>query len=132
MTRAHLQRLWAENKFQPHDYPPGYTGAETPREKAQATAAVDAVIDAVLARSDGPVPASEVSALIEQAVRRVNMLATEDRDRTYEYLVEIWYILGLTGATGHFAAGPAFRKPEGYGEPLPPGWSAPDKPRRIE
>src|SRR5579864_7279613 len=67
--RAHLQRLRAETKFQANDYPPlGYTGAETPQDQEQATAAVNAVIDAALAQSDGPVRASAISALIGKAM----------------------------------------------------------------
>jgi hypothetical protein len=59
------------------------------------------------------------------------MLETEDRDRAQGYLLEIWYIVGFKGATGRFAYGSAYQKPEGYGEPLPPGWTAPDHPRPI-
>jgi hypothetical protein len=47
-------------------------------------------------------------------------------------MLEIWYILGFKGATGRFAYGSAYRNPDGYGEPLPPGWLTPDKPRRID
>lgn len=131
--RALLQRLRAETKFQPQSFPPfGYTGAETPEDRVQGTAAVNGVIDAVLAQPDGPVHAPAVSSLIGKGLEEVDLLATEDRDRTQGYMLEIWYILGFKGATGHFAYGAAFRKPEGYGEPLPPGWSAPDKPRPIE
>jgi hypothetical protein len=131
--RATLQRLRSEAKFKPHNYPPlGYTGADTPEDGARATAAVNEVIDAVLSRSDGPIQAKIVIDLIGHAMGAVDMLATEDRDRTQEYMLEIWYILGFKGATGHFAYGSAFQKPDGYGEPLPPGWTAPDKPRPIE
>jgi hypothetical protein len=59
------------------------------------------------------------------------MLETEDRDRAYGYMLEVWYILGFKGPTGHFDSGSAYSKPPGYSEPLPPGWLAPDKPRRI-
>jgi hypothetical protein len=51
--RVHLLRLRAETKFQPNEYPPFfYTGAETPEDGARAAAAVNDVIDAVLAQSD--------------------------------------------------------------------------------
>jgi hypothetical protein len=130
--RAVLTRLKAEKKFGPDDYPPlGYTGIATPEDGAVATAAVNAIIDAVLARPDGPLPARVVSELIGKAVRKIGLLETEDRDRATGYMVEIWYILGFKGATGHFAYGSAFPIPPGYGEPLPPGWTAPDKPRPI-
>ena len=130
--RALLHRLRAEIKFQAHDYPPlGYTGAATAEDEAQATAAINTLIDAVLARSDGPLSGSTVSALIGRAVRDVDMLETEDRDRAYGYMLEVWYILGFKGPTGHFDSGSAYSKPPGYSEPLPPGWLAPDKPRRI-
>jgi len=48
--RATLQRLRAEKKFQPNDYPPlGYTGMATPEDEATANAALDGVIDSILA-----------------------------------------------------------------------------------
>ena len=128
-----MQRLRAEHKFQPHRFPPlGYTGAETVEDEAKATGAVDSVIDAILVRSDGPLPAKSVSDLIGKAMREVEFLATEDRDRTQGYMIEIWYLLGFKGATGRFAYGSAFRVPGGYGEPLPPGWTSPTEPRQFE
>jgi Domain of unknown function (DUF4844) len=131
--RVLLQRLKAETKFQPNDYPPlGYTGAETPEDQARATAAVNRVIDAVLIRSDGPIDAKALFVSIGKGMHEVGTLATEDRDRTQGYMLEIWYILGFKGATGLFAYGSAYPKPVGYGEPLPPGWIAPDKPRPID
>jgi hypothetical protein len=132
--RVHLLRLRAETKFQPNEYPPFfYTGAETPEDGARATAAVNDVIDAVLARSDVSIRATMVSALIGKGMQAVDTLATEDRDRTQGYMLEIWYILGFKGATGRFAyGGSAYSKRDGYGEPLPPGWTAPDKPRTID
>jgi hypothetical protein len=112
--RAVLERLRAELKFSPHDYPPlGYTGAETLEDRARATAAVNQAIDAVLARPDGPIRAESVIDLIGQGMRAVDTLATEDRDRTQGYMLEVWYILGLKGATGRFAYGSAFRAPAG-------------------
>jgi hypothetical protein len=130
--RAVLSQLKAEEKFQPDNYPPiGYVGAATPEDRARGTAAVNDVIDAVLANVNGPMKAKAVSPLLAKAMRGVNLLDTEDRDRTQGYLLEIWYILGFKGATGRFAYGAGFPKPPGYGEPLPPGWTAPDKPRAI-
>lgn len=94
--RLLLQRLRAEAKFQPNDYPPlGYTGAETRGDEARATAAVNQVIDAVLTKFDGPLHAEVLIALIGKGMREVDTLATEDRDRTQGYLLEIWYILGF-------------------------------------
>jgi hypothetical protein len=131
--RRLLQRLRAEEKFRANDYPPfGYTGAETREDEARATAAVNQVIEAVLARSDGPLHAEVPITLIKEGMREVGTLATEDRHRTQGYLLEVWYILGFKGPTGLFAYGSAYRRPNGYGEPLPPGWAAPDKPRPIE
>lgn len=45
--------------------------------------------------------ASAISALIRNAIGDVDTLATEDRDRTQGHLLEVWYILGFKGATGH-------------------------------
>ncbi|WP_143278679.1 DUF4844 domain-containing protein [Bradyrhizobium sp. Y36] len=130
--RSVLERLRAEAKFQPHQFPPlGYTGAETPEDRVRATGAVDDVIDAVLAQPDGPVHARDVSRLIGKGMKQVFWLATEDRDRTAGYLVEVWYILGFKGPTGQFVSGSGFPKADGYSEPLPPGWIAPDRPRPI-
>jgi hypothetical protein len=130
--RATLKRLRAEKKFQPNDYPPlGYTGMATPEDEATANAALDGVIDGILTLPDGPVPAKTVSDLFGTAMTQVDLLETEDRDQTQGYLLEIWYIMGFKGATGRFAYGSAFPVPKGYGEPLPPGWTAPDHPRPI-
>ncbi|MBR1088324.1 hypothetical protein JQ621_12705 [Bradyrhizobium manausense] len=131
--RALLERLRRETKFQPHHFPPlGYTGAETPEDRTRATDAVNGVIDAVLAQPDGPVQAREVSRLIGKGMSQVSWLATEDRDRTGGYLVEVWYILGFKGATGQFASGVSYARAGGYSEPLPPGWTAADQPRPID
>lgn len=130
--RVLIQRLRAETKFLPNDFPPfGYTGAETPADQEQASAAVNSVLDAVLALSDGPIRAAVISGVISRSMREVDELATEDRDRTQGYMLEVWYILGFKGATGLFAYGSAFPMPDGYEEPLPPGWTAPSKPRPI-
>ena len=129
--RRALVSLKEETKFEPHDYPPlGYTGVATPEEGVVARAAVNDVIGSILARGDGPIAAATVSALIGQAMKRVDLLETEDRDRTADYMIEIWYLLGFKGATGRFAHGAAFPRPPGYGEPLPPGWKSPTQPRK--
>lgn len=130
--RAALNHLRAEPKFGPHNFPPlGYTGAATPRDKDVATAAVDDMIDPVLAHRNGAVAAKDVTRLIAKAMRRVDLLDTEDRDRAGDYMLEVWFILGFKGATGQFAHGSAFPRWPGYAEPLPPGWKSPTEPRRI-
>jgi hypothetical protein len=130
--RAALANLKAESKFGPHSYPPlGYTGAATPEDKLVATSAVNGLIDGVLAHSDGPIAARDVSRLIAKALRRVEMLETEDRDRAGDYMIEVWYLLGFHEATGRFAHGSAFPRWPSYAEPLPPGWKSPTEPRPI-
>jgi hypothetical protein len=130
--RAAIARLRAEPKFVPHDFPPlGYTGAATPEDGAVATAAVDEMLDGVLAKPNGPLEAKAVIPLIGIAMRKVGVLETEDRDRTADYMVEAWYLLGFKGATGRFAHGAAFPRAPGYLEPLPPGWKSPTEPRQI-
>ncbi|WP_443025929.1 DUF4844 domain-containing protein [Sphingomonas sp. RB1R13] len=130
--RVILSRLRSEEKFEPHDYPPlGYAGVATPEEGVVARAAVNGVLDTILFRENGPLPASDVLTLIRRAMKRVNLLETEDRDRTSGYMIEVWYILGFKGATGQFAYGSMFSAPAGYGEPLPPGWKSPREPRPI-
>ena len=130
--RLALVSLREESKFQPHEYPPlGYTGIATPEEGIVAEAAVNDVIETILSHKDGPIAATSVSNLIERGMKRVDLLETEDRDRTADYMIEIWYFLGFKSATGQFAYGSAFQRPDGYGEPLPPGWKSPAKPRLI-
>ncbi|MBS0248469.1 MAG: DUF4844 domain-containing protein [Proteobacteria bacterium] len=130
--RTGLMQLKAEKKFEPHDYPPGgYTGIATPEEGIVARAAVNKTIDAILTHGDGPIGASFVSDLIKRCMQQVDLLETEDRDRTAEYMIEVWYLLGFKGTTGRFAYGSAYQRPPGYGEPLPPGWQSPTKPRPI-
>jgi hypothetical protein len=127
-----LNSLRAEAKFGPHAFPPlGYTGAATPRDKDVATRAVNDMISGVLAHPDGAITAKEVSRLIAKVMRQVDLLDTEDRDRAGDYMIEVWYILGFRGATGHFAYGSAFPRWPGFEEPLPPGWKSPSEPRHI-
>ena len=130
--RHALNGLRKEEKFKPHDYPPlGYTGIASREEGAIARAAVNDVIDSILAREDGPISAITVSDLIGRSMKRVGQLETEDRDRTADYMIEVWYLLGFKGSTGRFAYGTALQRPEGYGEPLPPGWKSPTEPRPV-
>ncbi len=130
--RTVLARLRAEKKFQPNDYPPlGYTGMATPEDEATANIAVNGVIDGILVQRDDHLSAKYVSGLIGKGMHSVDLLETEDRDRTGDYMIEIWYLAGFKGATGRFAYGSAFKAPPGYGEPLPPGWTSPDHPRPI-
>lgn len=130
LKRAALAQLKLEPKFGPHNYPPlGYTGAATSEDKLAATAAVDDLIDSVLAYPDGPIAAKDVSRLVGKALRRVDMLETEDRNRAGDYMIEVWYHLGFRGATGRFAHGSAFPRWPGYAEPLPPGWKSPTESR---
>ncbi len=130
--RGVLARLRAETKFKPNNYPPlGYTGMATPEDEAKANLAVNGVIDAILAQKDDHLSARAVSKLIGRGMKSVDQLETEDRDRTQDYMLEIWYLAGFKGATGRFAYGSYFKPPPGYGEPLPPGWTAPDHPRPI-
>ena len=130
--RDTLNRLRGEEKFEPHDFPPlGYTGVATPEEGVTARSSVNDVLDTILARDNGPISAKLVSDLIGRGMTRVRYLETEDRERTTDYMIEIWYILGFKGATGRFAYGAAFQVPPGYSEPLPPGWKSPTEPRPI-
>ena len=130
--RHALIRLRDEKKFEPLEYPPlGYTGIASPEEGVIARAAVNDVIGSILSRADGPIDAETVSEFIGRGMKRVGQLETEDRDRTADYMIEIWYLLGFRSATGRFAYGAAFPRPDGYGEPLPPGWKSPTEPRPI-
>ena len=127
-----LAALRREPKFIPHEYPPlGYTGADTPEDLAPLTAIVNEAIDQVLALKSDRLSASLARPPLRRAAARTELFATEDRDRVWGYLVEVWYILGFHTPLFVSMYGDAFVIPEGYSEPLPPGWSAPDKPRPI-
>lgn len=127
--RRMLELLRQERKFQPDNFGSGYTGAETLDDEAVAAGAVNSVIDRIGAEPANAVSARVVSGFMREALGKVYFLATEDRERTAGYLLEIWYILGFKGATGLFSYGSAYRIPEGYGEALPPGWKSPAEPR---
>ncbi len=130
--RDALIRLREEKKFEPYDYPPlSYMGIATPEDGVVARSAVNDVIESILSREDGPIVAAMVSKWIGRGMNRVDVLETEDRERTADYMIEIWYLLGFHGPTGRFAHGTAFHRPDGYGEPLPPGWKSPTEPRLI-
>lgn len=130
--RHTLMLLRSERKFEAHNFPPlGYTGIATEEEGVTARGAVNKVIDEILAHQDGPLSSAAVAASIAKGMKQVDLLETEDRDRTAEYMLEIWYLLGFKGATGQFASGAGFPVPKGYGEPLPPGWKSPTEPRRL-
>jgi hypothetical protein len=129
---AHLEALRGERKFVPHAYPPlGYTGADTREDLEPLTQIVDRALDEVLALRAPQASASVVRPILREANRRLGAFATEDRDRAWGYLVEIWSVLGFRGALFDGSYGEAFSVPEGYAEPLPPGWIAPDRPRQI-
>jgi len=129
--RAVLEKLEAEPKFRAHDYPPQpYPGIPSD-DYELAAQVVDGVIIEVLRHPDGPLAAKDVAELFAKSMELTGELKTPDRDRTADYMLEIWYILGFKESTGLFTYGAGFKMPEGYGEPLPPGWTAPDQPRPI-
>lgn len=129
---ARLAALRREPKFIPHDYPPlGYTGADTPEDLQPLTQIVNEAIDQVLVLKSNRLSASLARPPLRRAAARIDLFATEDRDRVWGYLVEVWYILGFHTPLFVSMYGAAFEVPEGYSEPLPPGWSTPDQPRPI-
>lgn len=98
--------------------PSAIPARKLPRIACEGTAVVNEVIDAVLARPDGPIPAGFIIDLIGEGIGGADGRATEDRARTHGYLLEMCYILGFKGAPGHFALDGSFRKPDRYGEPF--------------
>jgi len=95
-NRAELVELRAQNKFQP-DLLSGYTGADLPEDVAPLNAAVNNLIDALLAQPDGPVSDGEVRGLVAKAINEVDLFATEDRERAYRYIRQVWNTLGFEG-----------------------------------
>lgn len=121
--RERLRALREEDKFHPGD---GYPGSKGPKNRATLSAWVDGVLDDILAEPDGPLEASDVAGRLGLAIGAASKRPAADQVRLHGYLIEIWYVLGYRSATGYFPAGEA---PEGWGERLPPGWTAPDRPR---
>jgi len=131
--RARLEALRIESKFGPHEYPPlGYTGPDTPEDLEPLAAIINQAIDAVLVTSDEVIAASSVRPILHLAIEEADLFATEDRERVWGYVLEIWYILDFR--TALFAEPRGYQgvlNPDGYSEPLPPGWASPDQPRQI-
>ena len=126
--RAQLRALRDEDKFHADaDLSPPYPGPKGPKNRAALSAIVDAVIDDILAEDDGPLEASDVAGRLGVAIGAASKRPAADAARLHGYLIEIWYVLGYRSATGYFPA--ADDAPEGWSEPLPPGWTAPDRPR---
>ena len=132
-ARSRLVALRAEQKFQAHDYPPlGYTGAARLQDELNPTAAVNGFIDDVLAGSNFSIAAADVRKNAFRHLARLERLDTEDRDRAYDYVLDVWYTLGFRGALTRIQPGSGFPIPDGYAEPLPAGWISPSQPRPIE
>lgn len=125
-ARARLQALRDEDKFHADDTYPGPKG---PKNRATLSGWVNGVIDDILAEADGPLEASDVAGRLGIAIGAASKRPAADQDRLHGYLIEIWYILGYRSATGYFPA--SEDAPEGWAEPLPPGWTAPDRPRLL-
>ena len=123
-VRERLEALRREDKFHPGL---GYAGPKGPKNRATLSAWVDGVLDDILAEPDGPLEASDVAGRLGLAIGAASKRPAADQARLHGYLIEIWYILGYRSATGYFPA--PDDAPEGWSEPLPPGWIAPDRPR---
>lgn len=122
--RDRLRALREDDKFQPDGT---YAGPKGPKSRASLSAFVDGVIDDILAEHDGPLEASDVAGRLGLAIGAASKRPAPDQTRLHGYLIEIWYILGYRSPTGYFPS--TQDTPEGWGEPLPPGWTAPDRPR---
>ena len=127
--RARLRALRDEDKFWADDaISPPYPGPKGPKNRATLSGWVNGVIDDILAEDDGPLEASDVAGRIGLAMGAASKRPAADQARLHGYLIEIWWILGYRSATGYF---PTDGAPEGWGERLPPGWAAPDRPRLL-
>lgn len=125
-VRERLQALREEDKFWADGT---YAGPKGPKNRATLSGWVDGILDDILAEPDGPLEASDVAGRLGIAIGAASKRPAADQDRLHGYLIEIWYILGYRSATGYFP--PSDAAPEGWSEPLPPGWEAPDRPRLL-
>lgn len=93
-ARTVLIALRGEDKFRPGLL---YSGPDLPEDGPALNAAVNGVIDAVLARPDGPLVAADILPLMKEGMQALDLFATEDRERGYRQLDRIWRALGLSG-----------------------------------
>ena len=129
---ARLEALRKERKFRRYSYPRlGYRGPDEPEDLEPLTEIVNGALDRVLTLRASTVSSDAVRPILHRAMEEADSFATEDRHRVWEYLIEVWYILGLRTALFAERPGSSFEIPSSYSEPLPPGWSAPDRPRRF-
>jgi hypothetical protein len=99
-----LENLRRERKFAPNKM---YTGPDTPEDGRQLIALVNAAIDDVIAMPR-PLVSDIVRSRLRKLIDDVDLLATEDRDQTYLYVIRIWRAAGFTEESELFA------RPDGW------------------
>ena len=90
--------LRSERKFQPDHF---YTGADTPEDEPKLIALVNDTIDDISGMAR-PLDAEAVRARLRMLGDDVDLFATEDRERTYHYMIRIWRAAGFDEESGLF------------------------------
>jgi len=125
--RSHLQALRTETR----DWDMGPDVEPVPaRTLRRLDGAINDLIDDILAHTDSPLQAADVAGRLGVGLAALRKAPLAASDRAWGYMVEVWYVLGQRSATGYFTH-EAEALPVGWGEPLPPGWTAPDQPRPV-
>ena len=125
--RAHLVALRAE----PRRWDLGPDAAPIPPKVVRRVdVALNALIDDILSEPEGPLEAGDVAGRLGLGLAALKTVSAPVTALAWGRMIEVWYVLGFRSPTGYFIHDPA-DLPDGWGEPLPPGWSAPDQPRPI-
>ncbi|WGM46268.1 hypothetical protein KOAAANKH_01136 [Brevundimonas sp. NIBR10] len=104
--------------------------AASPKVVRRVETALNTLIDDILSEPDGPLEAADVAGRLGLGLAALKTAPAPMTALAWGRMIEVWYVLGFRSPTGYFNHDPA-DLPEGWGEPLPPGWTAPDRPRPV-
>lgn len=105
-------------------------GPASPKVVRRVETALNTLIDDILSEPDGPLEAADVAGRLGLGLAALKTAPAPVTALAWGRMIEVWYVLGFRSPTGYFNHDPA-DLPEGWGEPLPPGWTAPDQPRPV-
>ena len=105
-------------------------GPVSPKVVRRVETALNTLIEDILSEPDGPLEAADVAGRLGLGLAALKTAPAPMTALAWGRMIEVWYVLGFRSPTGYFDHDPA-DLPEGWGEPLPPGWTAPDQPRPL-
>lgn len=95
---AALQSLAGESKFAASAC---YPGTDTPEDREPLTRAVNHAIRDV-SLIPRPRDSERVRSVLRRLINDVDLFATRDRDKAYDYAIRIWQASGIKGESGLF------------------------------